>query len=63
VDAGETPKHGGLAQAGVVIGWVGVALSIVAIVAWTLIFTLGDTGDGSPFDPDTTTALARALWR
>ena len=63
VDAGETPKHRGLAQAGFIIGWVGVGLSILAIVAWILVIALWDPDDGSPFDPDTTTALARALWR
>ena len=33
VDAGETPKHRGLAQAGFIIGWVGLGLSILATVA------------------------------
>jgi hypothetical protein len=62
VDAGETPKHRGLAQAGFVVGWVGVGLSILAIIAWTLIFAFGETDGSSPFDPDTTNAIARVLW-
>ena len=33
VDAGETPKHRGLAQAGFIIGWVSLGLSILAIIA------------------------------
>jgi hypothetical protein len=58
VDAGETPKHRGLAQAGFIIGWVGVGLSILAIIGWILVFALGDTNAGSPFDPDTTRSVA-----
>jgi hypothetical protein len=50
VDSGETPKHRGLAQAGYIIGWVGVGLSILAIVGWILVFAFGDieteSGDG-----------------
>jgi len=54
--------HRGLAQAGFIIGWVGIGLSILAIVAWILVVALWDPDNGSPFDPDTTTALARVLW-
>lgn len=50
VDSGETPKHRGLAQAGYIIGWVGVGLSILAIAGWILVLALGDidteSGDG-----------------
>jgi hypothetical protein len=42
VDAGETPKHRGLAQAGYIIGWVGLGLAILAIVLWALVFSFGD---------------------
>ena len=34
VDAGETPKHRGLAQAGFIIGWISLGLSILATIAW-----------------------------
>ena len=42
VDEGRTPKHRSLANAGYVIGIVTVVLSLLAIVAWVLIFTLVD---------------------
>ena len=61
VDAGETPKHRGLAQAGFVVGWVGVGLSILAIVAWILVFAISPGDDQSIFDPDTTRALREAV--
>ena len=61
VDAGETPKHRGLAQAGFVIGWVGVGLSILAIVAWVLVFALSPGDEESIFDPDTTRTLREAV--
>jgi len=61
VDAGETPKHRGLAQAGFVVGWVSVGLSILAIVGWILVFALGGSDDGSIFDPDTTRAAREAV--
>jgi hypothetical protein len=63
VDAGETPKHRGLAQAGFVIGWVGIGLSILAIVAWALFLALEAGSDGIRIDPEETrSAFARALW-
>jgi hypothetical protein len=50
VESGETPKHRGLAQAGYIIGWVGLGISILAIAGWILVFALGDidteSGDG-----------------
>ena len=61
VDAGETPKHRGLAQAGFVVGWVSLGLSILAIVAWILVLALGSGDDQSIFDPDTTRALREAV--
>ena len=36
VERGETPKHKGLAQAGYIVGWVGLALSILATAGWIL---------------------------
>jgi hypothetical protein len=47
VDAGETPKHRGLAQAGFIIGWVGLALSILATIAWILVIVLAVTDSNS----------------
>jgi hypothetical protein len=61
VDAGETPKHRGLAQAGFVVGWVSLGLSVLAIVAWILVLALGSGDDQSIFDPDTTRALREAV--
>ena len=40
VDAGETPKHRGLAQAGFITGIVTVALSVLATAFWLLILIL-----------------------
>jgi hypothetical protein len=61
VDAGETPKHRGLAQAGFIVGWISVGLSILAIVGWILIFALGASDDQSIFDPDTTRAAREVV--
>jgi hypothetical protein len=61
VEAGETPKHGGLAQAGFIIGWVGIGLSILAIVAWIAVIAISAGEDESIFDPDTTRALREAV--
>ncbi len=62
VDAGETLKHRGLAQAGFIIGWVSLGLSILATVAWILIFVLAATDSGSNRDPfDTVSAAARLV--
>jgi hypothetical protein len=63
VDSGQTPKHRGLAQAGFVVGWVGVGLSSLATVVWILVFALGPTADEIRIDPDQTrSAVARAVW-
>ena len=45
VAAGETPKHGGLAQAGWIIGIVSLVLSVLATLAWILVFVLAVTDD------------------
>ena len=42
VEEGRTPKHGSLASAGFVIGIVTIVLSVLATIAWILVFTLGD---------------------
>jgi hypothetical protein len=61
VARGETPKHKGLAQAGYIVGWVGLALAILATVGWILIIALGgvdtDTG-GTPADLRSAVAVA-----
>jgi hypothetical protein len=55
VARGETPKHKGLAQAGYIVGWVGLALSILATAGWILAIVLGavdaDTGGGGSGTP------------
>jgi hypothetical protein len=57
VAEGRTRKHKDLANAGYVIGIITVVLSIIAIVAWVLIFTTVDINwdefddpNGDPFD-------------
>ena len=47
VARGETPKHRGLAQAGYIIGWVGLGLSILATVGWILLIVLGAIDESS----------------
>lgn len=61
VDAGETPKHRGLAQAGFIIGWVALVLSLLATIAWILILVLAATDNNSGDDPFETVRAARQL--
>jgi hypothetical protein len=63
VDAGETPKHRGMAQAGVIIGWVSLALSILATIAWSLVlaFAIADDDFDWGTEPDTVRVTAAAL--
>lgn len=61
VDEGKTPKHRGLAQAGFIIGWVSLALAVLATIAW-IIFIV-DAANDDEFDWDnsdgvTATAVA-----
>jgi heme/copper-type cytochrome/quinol oxidase subunit 2 len=42
VEEGRTPKHKSLASAGFVIAIVTIVLSVLATIAWILVFTLGD---------------------
>ncbi|MEX2197137.1 MAG: hypothetical protein WD844_17835 [Thermoleophilaceae bacterium] len=60
VDRGETTQHRGLGQAGFIVGIVGAVLSVLAIVTWTLIFTLVDDfgDDDDLFDEDFQTTRA-----
>jgi hypothetical protein len=47
VERGETPKHKGLAQAGYIVGWVGLVLSILATAGWILAIVLGAIDESS----------------
>ena len=51
VDSGQTPKHRGLAQAGFIVGWVGVVLSVLATAGWILAIVLGAIDESSGSDP------------
>jgi hypothetical protein len=61
VDAGETPKHRGLAQAGFIIGWVSLGLSILATIGWILAIVLAASDDSSNGDPLNTISAAIQL--
>ena len=61
VDSGETPKHRGLAQAGYIIGWVGIGLSILATIGWIAAIAAGISEDDSIFNPETTRAMLQAV--
>jgi len=60
VERGETPKHKGLAQAGYIVGWVGLALSILATAGWILLIVLGAI-DGSSSGGNGTPAHLRSV--
>jgi magnesium-transporting ATPase (P-type) len=63
VDAGETPKQRGMAQAGFIIGLVSLFLSILATIAWALVlaFAIADDDFNWDNDPNTVTVTAAAL--
>jgi hypothetical protein len=61
VDAGETPKHRGLAQAGFIIGWVSLALSILATIAWALVLGLAIADEDFKIDPEETRSAVLQL--
>ncbi|HET8820536.1 MAG TPA: DUF4190 domain-containing protein [Thermoleophilaceae bacterium] len=65
VDRGETPKHRGLAQAGFIIGWVGLALSILATIGWILFIVLAATDDDFNWEDyeSATAAILAVSWR
>ena len=52
VDRGETPKHRGLAQAGFIIGWVGVGLAVLATAGWIVAIAAGALDESSSNDPE-----------
>jgi hypothetical protein len=61
VERGESPKHKGLAQAGYIVGWVGLVLAILATVGWILLIALGDidtSSGGTPADLRSAAAVA-----
>ena len=61
VERGESPKHKGLAQAGYIVGWVGLVLAILATVSWILLIALGDidtSSGGTPADLRSAVAVA-----
>ena len=61
VDAGETPKHRGLAQAGFIIGWVSLALSILATIAWALVLGFAIADEDFKIDPEETRSAVLQL--
>jgi hypothetical protein len=62
VDAGETPKHRGLAQAGFIIGWVSLVLSVVATIGWILLIVFAAVDESSNDDPfNTISAVIRVI--
>ena len=60
-DAGETPKHRGLAQAGFIIGWVAVGLSILATAGWIVAIAAGAFDSDSSSDPQGIETLVRVM--
>jgi hypothetical protein len=65
VDTGQTPKHRGLAQAGFIIGWVSLALSILATIGWILFIVLAATDDDFNWEDyeSATAAILAVSWR
>ena len=61
VARGETPKHKGLAQAGFIVGWVGLGLSILATAAWILVIAFGTIDEGSGGGSGTPAHLRSAI--
>ena len=61
VDAGESPKHRGLAQAGFIIGWVSLGLSILATIAWALVLAFAIADESNNLDPEGTSSAVMRL--
>lgn len=69
VQRGESRRHGGLAQAGFIVGIVGVALAILAALAWIAIAVLAaaaddfdDTSNPDGFEAVTTLLALGRSW-
>ena len=62
VETGDTPKHRGLAQAGFIIGWVSLALSLLATAGWILVIALAANDNSSNDDPfNTVSAVMQTI--
>lgn len=61
VDAGETPKHRGFAQAGFWVGVAGVVLAVVATVVWVLVLVAAATDEEFREDLDREFDQSRAI--
>jgi hypothetical protein len=61
VDAGLTPRHRGLAQAGFIVGWVSLGLSLLATIGWIVVMVVAITEDSSNNDPFETVRVAVQL--
>ena len=60
VDAGESPKHRGLAQAGFIVGWVSLGLSILATIGWALVLAFAIADESNNLDPEADAILGRS---
>jgi hypothetical protein len=61
VDAGLTPRHRGLAQAGFIVGWVSLGLSLLATIAWIVVMVVAISEESSNGDPFETVRVAVQL--
>ena len=61
VDAGESPKHRGLAQAGFIVGWVSLGLSILATIGWALVLAFAIADESNNLDPEGTSSAVMRL--
>ncbi len=61
VDEGLTPRHRGLAQAGFIVGWVSLGLSLLATIAWIIVIVVAIAEDNSNDDPFETVRIAMQL--
>jgi hypothetical protein len=61
VDAGLSPKHRGLAQAGFIVGWVSLGLSVLATIAWIIVMVVAISEESSNDDPFATVRVAMQL--
>ena len=61
VDAGESPKHRGLAQAGFIVGWVSLGLSILATIGWALVLAFAIADESNNLDPEVSSSAVMRL--